>query len=101
MAGRKRIKSDEGVNVSFTERERWLIQEKTFAGPELTDALSKAELERGRYRVKYTLDDLDELLGFIAAEANHAKDAALEGELDALFERLEEIMNGYDDGNWQ
>jgi len=37
---------------------------------------------------EYTLEDLDDLLGYIAAEANHAEDANLERKLQALYDRL-------------
>jgi hypothetical protein len=47
---------------------------------------------------QYTLDDLEDMLGYIAAEANHAEDSALEEELDALWGRLREIQRSYDDG---
>jgi hypothetical protein len=51
--------------------------------------------------VRYTLDDLDELLGHVAAEANHSKSKKLGKELDALYARLHETMQSYDDGQWQ
>jgi hypothetical protein len=45
--------------------------------------------ERLVYR--FTLDDLDELAGFVAAEANHAKDEKLGKELDRLFARIDDV----------
>ncbi|MBI3846679.1 MAG: hypothetical protein HY292_18790 [Planctomycetes bacterium] len=102
MVNRKPIRPEDRVDVTFTERERGLIEEKTIAGIFLSNIFAKAKLERdGRYHVKLNRNDLEELLGCIAGEANHTKDRALEGELDALFRRLEELMDGYDDGNWQ
>jgi hypothetical protein len=44
----------------------------------------------------YTLDDLDALLGFVAAEANHIKDRKLEKQLRAIFARLSGEMERYD-----
>jgi len=49
----------------------------------------------------YTLDDLDQLLGHIAAEANHCKSKKLQRELHELFDRLRDVMESYDDGGWQ
>ena len=43
------------------------------------------------------MDDLDELAGFVAAEANHAKDKKLRKELDQLYERIEAVLEGYTD----
>ena len=71
---RKKIKQGEKVEVSLSPRERVLLLEHTFTGPELTTALRQAQLESGQYVVRYTLDDLDELLGFVAAEAYHSTD---------------------------
>jgi len=98
---RKKIKRGQKVEVSFSPRERVLVLEHTSAGPELTTALRRAQLESGKYMVRYTLDDLDELLGFVAAEANHATDKRLRKELDGLYERVRREMESYDDGQWQ
>jgi hypothetical protein len=40
-------------------------------------------------------------VGYIAAEANHTVDKALQDELDALYLRLVAEMESYDDGSWQ
>ncbi len=98
---RKKIKRDQKVEVSFSPRERVLVLEHTFAGPNLTTALRRARVEGGRYVIRYTLDDLDELLGFVAAEANHSTDKKLRKELDALYARVRREMESYDDGLWQ
>jgi len=45
----------------------------------------------------FTLDDLDELAGFVAAEANHAKDKKLQKELDQLCDRIQATLDGYTD----
>jgi len=97
---RRRIKPGEKVPLAFTARERALVIEHTFAGPELTEPLDKARVVRGKYMVLCTLDDIDELLGHVAAEANHAKNKRLQNELDVLHERLQAEMESYDDGLW-
>ena len=98
---REKIKRGQKVKVSFRPRERLLVLEHTFTGPELTTALRRAQLKSGQYVVRYTLDDLDELLGFVAAEANHSTDKKLRKELDALYARVRREMESYDDGLWQ
>ncbi|MGH9894361.1 MAG: hypothetical protein ACREA0_20730 [bacterium] len=98
---RKKIKRGQKVEVRFRPRERVLVLEHTFAGLELTAALRRAQLEAGNHVVRYTLDDLDELLGFVAAEANHSTDKKLRKELDALYVRVRRAMESYDDGLWQ
>jgi hypothetical protein len=47
--------------------------------------------------VKYTLDDLDELGGYIAFEANHAKDRKLQKEWDKIFAKIGAILESYTD----
>jgi hypothetical protein len=37
----------------------------------------------------------------VAAEANHCKSKSLRKQLDALFARLQDEMESYDDGQWQ
>ena len=74
--------------LKFTQQERDLILGHTLAGSELTDRLRIAEI-RGRYLiVKYTTEDLDELIGYIAAEASHTKNKKIQKQLDRLFDRL-------------
>ena len=68
---------------------------------DLTNRLSIAPTKGTRLVANFTLDDLDELLGYIAAEANHCKDAKLEKQLDKLWGRLKKTMESYDDGEWQ
>lgn len=101
MTKRRRIKAGEKVAVVFTARERTLVLEHTFASPEVAEPLETARPTRGKYTVRYTLDDIDELLGHVAAEANHSKTKALQKELDALYEALQDKMESYDDGLWQ
>jgi len=42
-------------------------------------------------------DDLDELVGYVAAEANHARDKKLEKELGRLCARIAEVLESYAD----
>jgi hypothetical protein len=97
---RKKIAPDSPIEVLFTVRERELVLAHTFAGPNLTERLQLAMVAGTKLAVTYSLDDLDELLGYIAAEANHTEDERLQGELDALYERLQEAMESYNDGSW-
>jgi hypothetical protein len=98
---RKKIKRGQKVEISFSPRERELVLDHTFTGPELTTRLRRAQLVDGKHVARYTLDDLDELLGFVAAEANHSTDKKMRKELDALYARLRGEMESYDDGLWQ
>ena len=48
---------------------------------------------------RFTLEDLDELAGYVAAEANHAKDKKLEKELYRLYARIAAALESYTDEN--
>ena len=73
----RRIEPGEKVPVTFTAREGALVIDHTFAGPELTEPLESARLTRGKGTVRYSLDALDELVGYVAAAANHSKSKSL------------------------
>ncbi|MBN1364070.1 MAG: hypothetical protein JW976_04610 [Syntrophaceae bacterium] len=81
------------VEIKFTPEERDLIIDHTFAGPDLTKRLQIAEI-KGKYLItKYSIYDLEDLIGYIAAEANHTDDKKNGKKLDSMFERLSRILN--------
>ncbi|HUT43709.1 MAG TPA: hypothetical protein VMW95_05170 [Desulfobacterales bacterium] len=70
------------IEIKFTPQERDLIIDHTFADPGLTKRLKIAEI-KGKYLIaKYSIHDLDGLLGFIAAEANRTDDKKIGKKLD-------------------
>ncbi len=93
---RIRIKPDEKVPLELNERERELIQ-NTFADDDLTGRLRVVPKTGERPIFRFTLDDLDELAGFVASEANHATNKKLKKEWDDLCERIEAVMEDYTD----
>jgi hypothetical protein len=98
---RKKIEYGQPIEVAVTPRQRTLILEHTMVGPDVTGPLRMAVVKGKKLIVKLTLDDLDEILGYIAAEANHTDDRKLEKELDSLYEGLQTTMESYDDSMWQ
>jgi hypothetical protein len=93
---RIRIKPDEKAPLELNERERELIQ-NTFADDDLTVRLRVVPKTGERPIFRFTLDDLDELAGFVASEANHATNKKLKKEWDDLCERIEAVMEDYTD----
>ena len=80
------------IEINITPEERDLILDLTFADEVLTDRLKIAEM-RGKHLVaRYSISDLDDLIGFIAAEANHAEDKKLQKKLDRLIDKLERML---------
>jgi len=97
---RQKIRYRQPVTITFSEPERALLEEHTFMDPDYTDRLQPAET--GATLVgHYTLDDLEDMIGYIAAEANHTADKKLQRKLQSLFSRLQHEMESYDDGAWQ
>ena len=94
---RKRVRPGEKVSLKLSTRERELILEHTFADDELTVPLRVAPASNKASVYCFTLDDLEELMGYVAAEANHAKDKKLQKELDRLFARMEDVLQSYTD----
>lgn len=91
------IGPNETVPVELNERERELILSHTFADESLTKRLRVVPMRGERPIFRFSLDDLDELVGFLAAEANHAKNKILREQLDQLCDRIEATLNKYTD----
>jgi hypothetical protein len=98
---RTKIEYDQPVEIAMTPRQRNLILEHAMIGLDVTRPLQMALVKGKKLIVRLTLDDLDEINGYIAAEANHTDDKKLQRELDQLFELLQTTMESYDDGMWQ
>ena len=93
---KKRIKPDEKVVLRLTQRQCGLIIDKTFAPSELTGRLRLGIVgKKPVYR--FTLGELDELMGYVAAEANHTPNRKLERELLDIFGRMEELSATHTD----
>lgn len=94
---RIQIQRDEMVPLELNDRERELIQWHSFADGTLTDRLRVVPKTGERPVFHFTLDDLDELAGFVASEANHAKNKKLQKEWFHLCNRIEAALEGYTD----
>jgi repressor LexA len=91
------IQPGERVPVRLTPTQRDLILEHTFIDPELQQRLRVAETDGTSIVARLTLDDLDNLLGSVAAETNHSKDATLRKRLDTVYDRLREVDEAHTD----
>ncbi|MGH9816540.1 MAG: hypothetical protein ACRD5F_02480 [Candidatus Acidiferrales bacterium] len=85
------------VPLELNDGERNLILSHTFADEALTNRLRIVPKKGERPVFRFTLDDLDELAGFVAAEANHTQDKKLQKALDKLFQRIQTTMDRYVD----
>jgi hypothetical protein len=82
------------IMIEFTERERDLILNLTMVDPAVSERLEKAQLnENKKVSILITIDELEDTLENVAADANHSKSKKLERELDRLFEKMQSIMD--------
>ena len=69
MRQRKIIEPNEPIDFALTRQERDVVLERTFLDTDLEKRLRLAVVSGSRLIVNLTLDDADELAGFVAAEA--------------------------------
>ena len=58
---------------------------------ELIEPMRIAELIDGKLAISMSAVDIDLLLGYIAAEANHADDEEYENRLDTIYQRIQRM----------
>lgn len=71
-----------------------LIRDETFCNPDFAKC---AVVEGTEVRVELSLDEIEEIQGYVAAEANHTKNSKRRKELDRLFGKLQVFLDTYDD----
>jgi hypothetical protein len=91
---RKKIPYGTKLPVKLTLRERDLILNETICD---SDFAKFAIVDAEGIRLDLSLDDIEEIQGCIAAEANHTENSKLEKELDRLFDKLQVYLDTYDD----
>lgn len=91
---RKKIPYGTKLPVKLTIRERDLIRDEPFCD---LDFAKVAVVDGKGIRIDMSLDDIEEVQGYVAAEANHTKNKKLQRELDRLFDKLQVYLDSYDD----
>ncbi len=92
---KKHLKPGEKVVLSLTEEEARLITELTYISEERINTIYFSKLLDGIVSARHTLGELEELAGYIAAEANNTKDKRLRKKLDAISEKIEQLNLAY------
>jgi len=90
----KKIPYGSKLPVKLTLRERELIRDETFYD---SDFAKFAIVDGKGIKVDLSLDEIEEIQGYIAAEANHTENKKLEKKLDRLFNKLQVYLDTYDD----
>ena len=93
----KLIKPDELIEFALTRRERDVVLKHTFIDAGLEKRLRLTVVSGTRLTVSLTLDDADDLAGFVAAEANHCADSKIKKLLDGVYDRLAHLEIQYTD----
>ena len=78
------------IEIVLRESDRALLLDETLCDPDLVDRLRPGR-SPGTLIAAYTPAELDDLLGFVAAESNHARSRKLQASLDELYARLEDV----------
>jgi len=91
---KKRIAPGTRLPVTLTDSELKDIRECVMLGSEFG---REAMVEGKRSRLYLSLDEIEDIQGHVAAEANHTPDKKLRQRLDRLFEGLQEFLDRYDD----
>jgi hypothetical protein len=94
---RKRIRPDQKLPLDLDDRERELILQHTFPDDQLTRRLRIVPRAGKPAVYRFTLGELDDLAGYVAAEANHAKEKKLKKQLACLFGRIQAMLESYTD----
>ena len=72
--------------------------ERAFLDPEIEAELRQAVPIGSKRVINLNLDDIDDLLGCVSAEANHCDDGKVQRVLDVLGDRLAALLERFIDG---
>ena len=86
----KYIKPGTKVGLKLTAAERKLILEDLLCDDTYVQVIRNTS---DKQPVEFTLDDWEYFGGYIAAEANHTEDKKLEKKLDAIFGKIQRILD--------
>jgi hypothetical protein len=93
MTWRKRNERDEKVGLELTQTERkLLLTGLVFLHKEVEEAIKSTPPGD---EVMLTLSDLEDFVGHVAGEANHAKTERIEEILSGIFDKIEELLDLY------
>ncbi|MEN8262300.1 MAG: hypothetical protein ABFR82_02445 [Nitrospirota bacterium] len=90
----KKIQYGEKFPVHFTKKELNIIRDKTFCNPDFGKV---GLIEKDKIKINMSLDDIEDLQGYIAAEANHTENKKLQKELDDIFNKLQDYLDTYEE----
>jgi hypothetical protein len=95
MRGKKQIRRGDKIGLKLTSAERTLLLEGLTCLPtQYEQAINGTPTSEP---VMLTLDDLDDLGGYVAADANHATNKQFQKKLDAIFQKIQRLLETHSD----
>ena len=95
MPSPKRIQPGEPIDLKLTVSERLTIQQLTMVESKLAERVARAPKEQKK--IPFTLDELDDLIGHVAADLNHTKDDNTRYWLEKLYDKIDYLLHRYTD----
>ena len=80
---------EQPIQVKLTKNEFDLLLSLLTIELDVEELLQEAEVKNGTVEITLTPEDLDDLIGSVAFEANHTDDRKLQDQLDELCAKLE------------
>lgn len=81
-------------SITLNKDDYEYILKETFVNPKV---FGLGKVSGSKITFQLSLNDIESIQGFIAAEANHAKDRKIGNELDRLFDIFQEYLDKYYD----
>jgi hypothetical protein len=95
MTRKKQIQPDDKIGLKLTQAERKLLLDGLNMLPkEHQQAIKGTPVNEP---VMLTLDDLDDLGGYVAAEVNHCDDKKKQKKLDTVFQKIQRLIETHSD----
>ncbi len=95
MPTKKQVQPGEKVPLKLTATERKLVLEELMCLDQDYEQIIRETPTSTP--VMMTLDDLDDFGGYVAAEANHCDEKKKQKKLDAVFEKIQDLLDEYTD----
>ena len=95
MAKKRLLKPGERVVLKLSLEQADLIVEKTMIDDDLLAIIHHAKVRDAVVCSRVTLDELYELSGYVAAEANNTKDKKLQKAFDAISDAIDQLSLAY------
>ena len=93
---RKFIHPGQPIGLPLTPKERnLLIEDGLVIDNTYLDRIKDATGDK--HEVPFTLDELDDLAGYVAFEANHAKSKPKQKAFDTVFQKIQHLLETHTD----